>query len=987
MRTLADVIHEFPAEFEAGLSAAQVAESRQRHGRNALTPAPRVPIWRQFLAKFYEPIIRILLAALLLKVVIDLFESSVAAGLLALAVVGAVAAGGFVRSWRPLLPALAFAAGILLVLFSVLMGNPSYDGFAVMLAVALATGVAFAAEYKSDREFEILNAAKDAIQVKVYRDGAFHTIPLDEVVVGDRVALAMGDEVPADGRILHATEFWIDQSLMTGESEPSRKSAAPADDAGYGLDHPGCVYRGTQVVDGVGQIVVTEVGDATMLGGIARSLAGADHGAEQRVRDKLSIAKNLTPLQVKLQRLAEQISRVGYIAAVTIFFALVIHGWITGDLHWPASAADFRHVAERLLHYFVIMVIIIVVAVPEGLPMSVTISLALAMRKMTRANSLVRQLVACETIGSATVICTDKTGTLTQNQMRVVEIHVGELALPAHGSSADARAALEWIVLNAAVNSTAELEEKNGRTIVVGNSTEGALLRWLTERGIDYRALRRQYPEIYQVLFSSERKRMTTVIERDGRLIALVKGAPEMLLERSAAVLEFDGRPRPMDAADRRTFEARLTAAAEQSIRTLGFALMELPPDTPRDEAGIQAIRDRLDRELTLIGFVAIRDPLRPDVAEAVAQCRSAGIDVKMVTGDVVTTARAIAAEIGLIDSPQAVVLASHEFSAMSDAAAADVLPRLRVLARAKPLDKYRLVELLQARGEVVAMTGDGTNDAPSLKKADVGLAMGIAGTEVAKEASKIVLLDDAFSTIVRAVHWGRALFENIQRFVQFQLTINVSALVIAFLAPFLGFGEPPFTVLQFLWINIIMDTFAAIALCSEPPRPGLMREPPKRRDQSIVTPAMMRTILSTAAFFVIVMLTLLMAMKGPPERPGWFAGEGPVSKRFELFTVRQATIFFTTYVFFQVWNMINCRSLTPDISGWTGIFGNPTFWLIAGLIVAGQVAIVNFGGPVFHTAPLSWTDWLCIVVGTSTVLAVGEALRFCERRRAARGF
>ncbi|HTL28233.1 MAG TPA: calcium-translocating P-type ATPase, PMCA-type, partial [Tepidisphaeraceae bacterium] len=690
-----------------------------------------------------------------------------------------------------------------------------------------------------------------------------------------------------------------------------------------------CLYRGTQVVDGVGRLVVAAVGDATMLGEIAHSLSEAQPSATageagSRVRNKLSISKDLTPLQRKLETLARQISIIGYIAAAAIFLALLVKGVIDGAVHWPSSAADFTHVTNLLLSYFVIMVIIIVVAVPEGLPMSVTISLALAMRKMTRANALVRQLVACETIGSVTVICSDKTGTLTQNRMQVVDVVTpsGSASQP-RTSGTERKSALDWIVLSAAVNSTAELEKKEGRFVAVGNSTEGALLHWLHERGVDYRRLRTQQPELYQFHFSSDRKRMTTVVRAGDRLIALVKGAPEIVLDRSKQTLDSDGAARNLDEQAKDAIKAQLTTAAEQAIRTLGFALRELPPDTPDDEDALHERHESLDRDLTFLGFVSIRDPLRAEVRDSIAECRAAGIEVKMITGDVSVTAGAIAQEIGLLDRSDALVMTSGEFNDQSDAEIVQRLPQLRVLARARPLDKYRLVGLLQERGEVVAMTGDGTNDAPSLKKADVGLAMGISGSEVAKEASKIVLLDDSFATIVSAVRWGRALYENIQRFVQFQLTINVSALVIAFLAPFLGFGEPPFTVLQFLWINIIMDTFAAIALCSEPPRPGLMHERPKRRDENIITAGMLRTLLATAGFFIVIMLVLLLGMKGPPELPGWFAGDGPRSREFPLFTVRQATIFFTTYVLFQIWNLINCRSLVPGVSGFARLHSN----------------------------------------------------------------
>ncbi|MCS7271644.1 MAG: calcium-translocating P-type ATPase, PMCA-type, partial [Gemmataceae bacterium] len=712
---------------------------------------------------------------------------------------------------------------------------------------------------------------------------------------------------------------------------------------------PANVFRGTQVVDGVGYMLVTNVGDDTLLGQIARKLAGEEeeHAAtdtpEARVQRKLTISKQSTPLQEKLAVLAETISYVGYAAAAAIFLVLLIRGAFftePPEIFLPHNLSEGLTVFRHLLSYFVYMVIIIVVAVPEGLPMSVTVSLAVAWRKMSRANSLVRQLVACETIGSATVICSDKTGTLTQNRMQVARVGIGNQVwerrsgeASATAASGPAEAARRWLIYNAALNSTANLEERNGRPAVIGNSTEGALLLWLrdgadgTAGPIDYRQLREQHPLIYQLHFSSERKRMTTVTRIDNRPVVLVKGAPELLLEHSTHYQTPQGTIEPLTPPVRQAIQQQLAAAAREAMRTLAFAHAELPPHLTPDEDTLHAHRDELEQHLIFDGWVAIRDPLREDVQQAIRQCRSAGIEVKMITGDTLETAKAIGREVGLLDTPDSLALTHEEFARLSDEEALRLLPRLRVLARALPGDKYRLVRLLQQQKHVVAMTGDGTNDAPALKKADVGLAMGLSGTEVAKEASKIVLLDDAFGTIVNGVLWGRALYENIQRFVQFQLTINVSALAIAFLGPFFGL-RPPFTVLQLLWINVIMDTFAAIALCSEPPRPRLMQKPPKRRDEHIVTREMLLTIFGTATFFVVVMMGLLWGMK----HYGWFAaGSGPNYEPWEFapLNVRQVTIFFTVYVFFQVWNQINCRSLDPAESGLYRLFDNPQFLLI----------------------------------------------------------
>jgi Ca2+-transporting ATPase len=1044
MRTIAEIQQQLSTTLETGLAAADVSRSFQLFGANRLTPLPREPLWKKFLDKFDEPIIKILLAAALLSMIVDLFKASAVLGAVSLALVVVVVAGALATKQGRWVPTIMFVSALLFFLVGLFAGHILVEGLAVMVAVILATGVAFASEYKSDREFEILNAQKESIRVKVIRGGDFHTIPLEEVVVGDVVELETGDEIPADGRVLKARELYVDQSLMTGESHEVRKHPQPVDNRAEGPEQPDCLYRGTQVVDGAGSMCVTEVGDSTYLGLIARRLSAEDEeevvsdgGAfaetqENRVKKKLTISKELTPLQLKLTNLAELISKVGYLFAGLILVAQLGYGLIVGKVFWPTSGPEFLDVFGTLLSYVVNMVIIIVVAVPEGLPMSVTVSLALAMQKMTRANSLVRQLVACETIGSATVICSDKTGTLTQNRMRVDRLSwdgkifdrsSADWVKPEpHPSWPRDGKPLDWIALDAAVNSTANLEEKEGKVITVGNSTEGALLQYLRDNGLDYLQLRLQFEPIYQIHFSSERKRMTTIICYGDRLVALVKSAPEWLLEHSTHYQKADATVQPWNDTTRQTVHDGLRDSAVQAMRTLAFGYRLLPADMPRDADGLHERRAELERDLTFAGFVAIRDPLRDDVKEAVTQCRSAGIEVKMVTGDNVETARAIGHSIGLIDqaeaainSEDAAILTSDKFNELTDEQLKARLPKLRILARARPLDKFRMVKALQELGEVVAVTGDGTNDAPALKKADVGLAMGIAGTEVAKEASKIVLLDDSFATIVKAVHWGRSLYENIQRFLQFQLTINVSALTIFFLGVLIGV-EAPFTVLQLLWINVIMDTFASIALCSEPPRPGVMQVPPKRRDENILTPVMVRTIFITSGFFVVVLLGLLLTMEGKPDRLGLFAGTPPrtwsaevsgtrvavrdvelerrsdnhwyikeesaenallAGRRVELqFTVVQVSLFFSIYVFFQVWNQLNCRSLTPDESGFHHVWKNPTFLTIAAIVAVGQVLIVTFGGLIFKVQPLPLLYWIGVIACTSTVLIFAEVAR-----------
>jgi P-type Ca2+ transporter type 2C len=938
MRSIRELLQQLPIRPEEGLEQHAVADSARRFGINRLTPLPQRSAWLKFLAKFNEPIIRILLGATLLSLIVSIFQP-----------------------------------------------ERLVEGLAVLIAVFLATGVSFASEYRSEREFDILNAQKESQLAKTIRGGEFRAIPMEEIVVGDVVALEMGDEVCADGRLLAATDLWVDQSLMTGESEPVRKHPVSEDETGSGPDKPDCLYRGTEIVDGVGRMLVTEVGDGTELGMIARNLSADDNqedassqSQETRIKQKLTLSKKLTPLQQKLERLASTISRVGYAAAAVIFVAQLLNGMAAGKVFWTTDPNELATISGVLLSYVINMVIVIVVAVPEGLPMSVAVSLAMATRKMTRARALVRQLVACETIGSATVICTDKTGTLTQNKMEVAQLSWDgqsfergsatwqKLQLPVSQLGSDTPIA--WIAINAAVNSTARLEKKKGEVLPIGNSTEGSLLLWLREVGLDYERIRIECPPLYQLHFSSDRKHMTTVVRHNGRLVVLVKGSPEWVLAHSTHYQTADGDSHPWTPQARQTVERQLREAAAQAMRTLAFGYGILPPDTPEDEDNIHARCEELESGLIFVGFAAIRDPLRHDVKDALAQCRGAGIDVKMITGDSVETARAIALEAGLLESSETAidagkdVMTSDQLGTLSDDQVKELLPRLRIVARAKPLDKLRLVKCLQEIGEVVAVTGDGTNDAPALKKADVGLSMGLAGTAVAKEASKIVLLDDSFATIVKAVHWGRALYENIQRFLQLQLTINLSALVIYLLGTLIFHVEALFTVLQLLWINVIMDTLAAIALCSEPPRPGLMSRPPKKRDESIVTPAMVKTIFSTGAFFVVATLGLLIIIRAAPSDIDWLA--------------KKEGLFFSVYVFFQVWNLVNCRSLTAETSGLSGILRNPTFVAIASAIAIGQIIIVSFGGELFRVEPLSPLAWLCIFLGTSSVLVFAEFIR-----------
>ena len=826
-----------------GLPSPSVRALREKYGKNELTPPHRKALWLQYLSKFNDPIIRILLVAAFLSALIEIAE-----------------------------------------------GGNLIDTLGIVFAVILATSISFLSEYRSHREFEALNAMREDTGVKVIRDGQAATIPMREMVVGDLVLLEAGDAVPADGYLLTGQGIEVDESAFTGESEPVAKASEEV------------VLKGTWITSGRGQMITGAVGDATRMGEIAAELA-EDAAPE-------------TPLQLKLRRLATSISRFGYLMAGLIIATLLIQGLIEGV--FLGSPAD---IAQFLLECVMFAVVIIVVSVPEGLPVSVTLSLALTMRKMTRASSLVRRLLACETVGSVTVICTDKTGTLTLNQMEVV---VSSVTGPEFTTGIPSTAA-GWITLNAALNSTAELCPREGKLMTVGNSTEAALLRWLHHGGIAYQDLRGRYPPGSQDLFDSRKKQMSTVVELCGRSFLLVKGAPEILATSCIPPPDLD----------------QIHELAKRAMRTLAFAHAEVT-------GGGAPL-------LVWDGSVGIRDEVRPDVSDAVSTCRKAGITVKMVTGDSPLTATAIARETGILTT--GTVLSGSEFRSLPDKERTIAARTMEVLARSEPSDKLLLVKTLQDQGEVVAVTGDGTNDAPALRHADVGLAMGIAGTEVAREASDIILLDDSFPTIKNAIWWGRALYENIQRFLIFQLTISISAAVLTFLAPVLGF-PPPFTIVQLLWINIVMDSLAALALCAESPHPALMKRRPIPKDDPVITPYMKWAILITAVAYILV--GMLALSQGIP---------------FMQTAEQQATAFFAGFVVAQVWNGINCRGINGIMPRF--FRGNPAFFWIMALILAIQVLIVQFGGAFFSTVPLDLHQWLFLILVTLPVILLWPFIRF----------
>lgn len=831
-------------EKRQGLTASEVLESRLQHGENVLTPPKRPSMWLLYLDKYKDPMVRILLVA-----------AVVSLGL------------SFVK-------------------------QDFIETIGIISAIILATTVGFYFERDAARKFDVLTQMGEEQLVKVLREGQVQEIARREVVVGDEVIVETGDEVPADGKLIEATDLQVDESSLTGELLTNKcvldaYSANKGDDTGeaYAKD---MLLRSSLVMAGTGSYIVTAVGDETEIGHVAR------HSTE--------ITGVKTPLNLQLDRLAKLISKVGSSVAIASFVIFLGHDILTNNL-WQTD--DYLSMLEVVLKYFMMAVTLIVMAVPEGLPMAVTLALALNMRRMLKSNNLVRKLQASETMGAVTVICTDKTGTLTENRMTVVEVYEGK------DKSPETRDKLYKTI---ALNTTA--------THDVGNPTEQALLRWMKAEGADYQQLRNDNTISAREPFSTELKYMTTTV---GDTL-YVKGAPEIVM----AMCQ-------MSDEHRQEAETMLHDWQQHAMRTLAIA-----------------------QDKTLLAIVAISDPLRQEVPAAIRQCERAGIDVKIVTGDTTATAMEIARQTGLISNVSANgegSITGAEFAAMSDEEALKRIGDLKVMSRARPLDKQRLVSLLQQRGEIVAVTGDGTNDAPALNRAHVGLSLG-SGTSVAKQASDITLIDDSFHSIVQAVMWGRSLYKNIQRFIFFQLVVNVTALLLVFFGSFVG-TELPLTITQILWINLIMDTFAAMAMASLPPSREVMKERPRSPEAFIITKGMMRGITTIGGLFFLVTFAMLWYF----ER---IAGVDPV----------ELTIFFCIFVMLQWWNLFNARSLGSHYSSFHRLWACRGFLLVLGLILIGQWLIVTFGGKVFRTEPLPWETWLYIIIGTSPVLWIGEIWR-----------
>ena len=832
----------------------------------------------------------------------------------------------------PIIQILLVAAFVSLIL--AFIEKNFMETIGIFVAVFLATTVGFYFERDAAKKFNLLTALSEEQPVKVRRNGKVMEIPRHDVVVGDVVLVEVGDEVPADGELIVCNDLQINESTLTGEPV-AEKSLEGGGDGAYPRN---IILRSTMVMNGRGEFVVTAVGDATEIGKVAK-----------KSTEQTSVE---TPLHMQLDKLAKMISKVGSVVSVAAFFIFLIHDILTNPA-WGGK--DYFYMAEIVLKYFMMAVTLIVMAVPEGLPMAITLSLALNMRRMLKSNNLVRKLHACETMGAVTVICTDKTGTLTQNKMQVsaLELKQGDEAL------------LDTAI---ALNSTAELND--GKPI--GNPTESALLLWLDAQGKDYEELRKQVNVLKQLPFSTERKMMATLAEVDGETYLFVKGAPEIVMKK--CIIE--------DRMQKQTAE-ELDEWQHKAMRTLAFAYKKVEASIMRTSrtstAEVVALLDANDLQLQAIA--AIADPIRPDVPAAVQECRHAGIQVKVVTGDTAATALEIGKQIGVFeDEPENIgadgsltsldqqMITGEQWEALSDEEAYERAKDIRVMSRARPTDKQRLVAMLQKRGEVVAVTGDGTNDAPALHYAHVGLSLG-SGTSVAKEASDMTLLDDSFKSIANAVMWGRSLYRNLQRFLFFQLVVNVAALLLVLGGSVIG-TEMPLTVTQILWVNLIMDTFAALALASLPPSHEVMKDKPRKASDFIINKSIGFGILFCGIVFFLVMFALLVYC----ER----RGKGGVD-------VHELTMFFTTFVMIQFWNLFNAKALMSHHTAFRHFLKDKGMILVLVLVLVGQWIIVTFGGEMFRTTPLSLHEWLLIIGSTSVVLWVGELWRAFKRMMAKR--
>ncbi len=856
-----------------GLTDNEVIISRKEHGNNILTPPKKTPLWKLYLEKYKDPIIQILLVAVVFSLGLAIVEKG---------------NGGFIET------------------------------LGIIIAILLATTIGFIFEMDAAKKFDILTALGEDSKVKAVRNGNVIEVARKDIVVGDIVIIEVGDKIPADGQLIESTDLQVDESSLTGELVAD-KHADPDKNDPEATYPSSMVLRGTMVMNGRGVYQVTKVGDATEIGKVAIS-------SNEKSEEK-------TPLDIQLKKLSKVITYCGVALSVLAFVVFLAWNIIrNSDGVWTSH--DYIKMLSIILGYFMMAVTLIVMALPEGMPMAVTLSLALNMRRMLKNNNLVRKLHASETMGAVTVICTDKTGTLTQNQMQVADITEYKTS--------------NLISEAIAFNTTAHLDEEDGTGI--GNPTEVALLLWLKKQATDYKKIRDERKTEFQLPFSTERKFMATIARVNGKRILFVKGAPEIIMEFSL-----------LDETTTLNIKEKLSSYQHKAMRTLALAFKELKEDEVAEEIKFD---DSL--RLTFQASIAISDPIRPDVPQAVKECLDAGIKIKVITGDTSATAIEISKEIGIWDdnTPKSAHITGSEFSALSDEEAFSRAPDIKVMSRARPSDKQRLVKLLQKHDEVVAVTGDGTNDAPALNHAHVGLSLG-SGTSVAKEASDITLIDDSFSSIVNAVLWGRSLYRNLQRFIFFQLVVNVAALLLVLGGSALG-TEMPLTVTQILWVNLIMDTFAALALSSLPPSSEVMKDKPRKQTDFIITKSMGYGILGIGiSVFIVMFIMLILGMNQDKQM-----------------SPHNLSIFFTVFVMFQFWNLFNAKSFASKHSAFHNFLQDKGLLLVLIVIFVGQWLIVTFGGVMFRTEPLSLTEWIVIIIATSSVMWVGELWRLIKRHR-----
>ncbi len=899
-----------------GLTSEEVKSSRQKYGSNYLTEAEKKSLWLKFFEKFGDPIIIILLIAMCLSFIVATYHYN---------------KGGE-----------SFAVFL--------------EPLGVLFAILLATGVAFYFDLKVEQEFELINKLNEEVPYKVYRDGSLREVVTSEIVVGDLIYLDFGEKIPADGYIVESLGLLVDESSLTGEPSTNKGlSQNTNQESTYPADR---LYRGSKILEGNAYYIVDQVGDNTEYGKVFK-------GAQ--IEDDLQ-----SPLNKQLDDLADLITNISYVIAGLVLIGSTLIYYLNGSF----ATLDWSHLLSFFLNKIMIAVTVIVVAVPEGLPMSVTLSLAYSMRSMMKSNNFVRRMHACETMGATTVICTDKTGTLTQNQMTVAEYFLTEVGESKQDSPS--------IHLALAVNSTAHLGiDEKGSTSVLGNPTEGALLLWLEKevknKGIEqnktfaYEEFREQNPLLERLDFSTERKYMASLINYGKGRLLLVKGAPEIVMQYCQ-----------MREDEKAKYLSKLAEYQAKAMRTIGCAYLYFEDEREVFAKGALAICG-----LNFSGIFAISDPIREEVPQAIQECQTAGIKVKIVTGDTSGTAKEIGRQIGLwtAECTEEQHLTGEDFATLSDEELMPRLKDLRIISRAKPMDKERLVRLLQEVGEVVAVTGDGTNDAPALNKAHVGLSMG-DGTAVAKESSDITILDNSFNSISQAVMWGRSLHLNIQRFILFQMTINVAACLIVLIGSFLG-TESPLTVTQMLWVNLIMDTFAALALASLPPSRQLMKEQPRKQDESIISPPMLKRIVGQGLFFVVLLFGLLQYFKhfhissladfNLLDMGKSFFDFSTAGNELSLY---ELTLFFGIFVFLQFWNMFNAKAFHSGRSAFFELSKCRNFLLIALIIILGQVLITTFGGDMFRLIPLDISTWLILLLLTSPILLIGELTRFISKNK-----